>query len=120
MRVDRLLVRHNPSSYPSNKICLRKSHQCRCQAKPDNFCDIHDRYMTLLRMLLSKKRKIQRILTIKRVCKKVGGIGLIVSPSVLLVALLVFAFHSVIGLVVVAPCIVGLVIRKRFKWSEYS
>lgn len=71
------------------------------------FHDIHDRYMTLLSRLLSKKRKIQRILTIKRVCKKVGGIGLIVSPSVLLAALLVFAFHSVIGLVVVAPCIVG-------------
>jgi len=81
------------------------------------FHDIHDRYMTLLSRLLSKKRKIQRILTIKSVCKKVGGIGLIVSQGVLMVALLVFAFHSVIGFVAAAPCIVGLVMKKRFKRS---
>ncbi|XP_029130666.1 UPF0496 protein At1g20180 [Cajanus cajan] len=84
---------------------------------PVQFRDIHDRYMTLLRRLTSKRGKIQRTLTIKRVCKKVGGIALVVSQSVLLVALLAFAVHSVIGLVA-APCIAslfGLVIRKKFR-----
>ncbi|TKY75273.1 UPF0496 protein [Spatholobus suberectus] len=87
---------------------------------PAQFRDIHDRYVILLRGLITKKGKIQRTLTIKCVCKKVGGIGLVISQSALLVALLVFAFHSVIGLVA-APCIAtlfGLVVRKRFKWSH--
>jgi len=84
------------------------------------FRDIHDRYMTLLRRLTSKKWKIQSTLAIKRVCKRVGGIGLVVSQCVLLVALLVFTLHSIIGLVA-APCIAslfGLVIGKRFKRSR--
>ncbi|RDX95663.1 UPF0496 protein, partial [Mucuna pruriens] len=87
---------------------------------PAEFRDIHDRYMVLLRTLISKRGKTQRTLTIKRFCNKVGGIGLIVSQSALLVALLVFAFHSVIGLVAV-PCIAsmfGLVMRKRFNTNS--
>ncbi|CAJ1973190.1 unnamed protein product [Sphenostylis stenocarpa] len=87
---------------------------------PEQFRDVHHRYIILLRMLTSKKEKIQRTLAIKRVCKKVGGIGLVVSQSLLLVALLVFAVHSIVGLVA-APCMasfVGLAIRKRFKRSR--
>ncbi|MED6144993.1 hypothetical protein PIB30_020806 [Stylosanthes scabra] len=60
------------------------------------------------------------MLTIKRVCKKVGGIGIIASYSVLIVALIVFTFHSVVG-IMVAPCIVGGsfgLIRKRFNFSK--
>ncbi|KAG5044767.1 hypothetical protein JHK86_014173 [Glycine max] len=111
MKVDRLLVDYLEASLEARHCCdtiLQAIHQTRFAyarvtnvvvklSQTTSVTYIHDRYMTLLRMLLSKKRKIQRILTIKRVCKKVGGIGLIVSPSVLLAALLVFAFHSVIG-----------------------
>ena len=81
------------------------------------FRDVHDKYMVLLHRLKSKRGKIQRMLTIKRVCKKVGGIGIVGSYSALVVALLVFALHSIVGLMA-APCIVsGLfgLIRKRFK-----
>ncbi|XP_027357122.1 UPF0496 protein At1g20180-like [Abrus precatorius] len=83
------------------------------------FRDIHDRYMILLRRLMSKRTKIRRMLAIKRVCMKVGGIGLVIAQSALVVALLVFAFHSTIGLAV-APCVVGSLslfglVRKRFK-----
>jgi len=39
-------------------------------------------------------------------CKKVGGIALVASHCVVLAGLLVFAFHSVVG-VVVAPGILG-------------
>ncbi|KAJ1376118.1 hypothetical protein SESBI_50279 [Sesbania bispinosa] len=83
---------------------------------PFQFRDIHDRYLLLFNRLNSKRRKIRR-LTIKRVCKKVGAIGLVISQTALLVALLVLAFHSIIGLVA-APCVMsGLLglMRKRFK-----
>ncbi|KAH1120200.1 hypothetical protein AAZX31_17G246500 [Glycine max] len=70
------------------------------------FRDIHDRYVELLKRLKSTSKEIRRRLTLKRVCKKVAGIALITSHSVVLVALLVFAFHSIVGLVA-APSIVG-------------
>ncbi|XP_061359300.1 UPF0496 protein At1g20180-like [Gastrolobium bilobum] len=85
---------------------------------PVKFRDIHDRHMLLLNRLKTKREKIRRGLTIKRVLKKVGGIGLVISHSALLVALLVLALHSIIGLVA-APCIVGSVFclfKKGFRW----
>ncbi|MED6106377.1 hypothetical protein PIB30_004150 [Stylosanthes scabra] len=78
---------------------------------PMMFREIHDKYIVLLQRLKSKRGKIRRMLTIKRVCKKVGGIGIIASFSALIVALVVFAFHSVVGImaagIMAAPCIVG-------------
>ncbi|XP_061364837.1 UPF0496 protein At1g20180-like [Gastrolobium bilobum] len=70
------------------------------------FRDIHDRYMELLHRLKSRRGRIRRILTLKRVFKKVGGIALVTSHSIVLIALLVFSFHSIVGLVA-APSIVG-------------
>ncbi|RDY06344.1 UPF0496 protein, partial [Mucuna pruriens] len=70
------------------------------------FRDIHDRYTELLHRLKSTRREIRKRLTIRRVCKKAAGIALVTSHSVVLIALLVFAFHSVVGLVA-APSIVG-------------
>ncbi|XP_027330154.1 UPF0496 protein At1g20180 [Abrus precatorius] len=70
------------------------------------FPDIHDRYMQLLHRLKSKRREIRRKLTLKRVCKNIGGIVLLTSHSAVLIALLVFSFHSIVGLVA-APSIVG-------------
>ncbi|XP_057435087.1 UPF0496 protein At1g20180-like [Lotus japonicus] len=83
-----------------------------------SFGDIHERYMLLLQRLNSKRGKTQRRLIIKRVCKKVGKTGLVILQSALVVASLVVAFHSIIG-IVVAPCIMGSFfgfMRKRFKW----
>lgn len=86
---------------------------------PLKFRDIHDRYTLLLNGINSKKQRLRRRIKIKRFCYKVGVIGLVISQSALLVALLVLAFHSIIG-VVAAPCIMGglfgLTRKKRFKW----
>ncbi|XP_058785474.1 UPF0496 protein At1g20180-like [Vicia villosa] len=84
-----------------------------------NFRDIHEKQVLLLDRLNSKKLKLRRRIRIKRLCKKVGGIGLIVSQTALLMALLLFAFHSIIGLAA-APYVMcgffGLMKKKkRFK-----
>ncbi|KAL1309284.1 UPF0496 protein At1g20180-like isoform X1 [Arachis ipaensis] len=87
---------------------------------PTMFREIHDKYMVLLHRLKSKRGKVRRMLTIKRVCKKVGGIAIIASYSALVVALIVFAFHSIVGFVA-APCIIGGsfgLMRKRFNFSR--
>ncbi|KAL5129300.1 UPF0496 protein [Glycine soja] len=87
------------------------------------FRDIHDRYVELLQRLKSTRREIRRRLTLKRVCKKVLGIALITAHSVVLVALLVFAFHSIVGLVAAPSIVCGLVGlfvkrgRERFRSS---
>ncbi|KAK7382929.1 hypothetical protein VNO78_28593 [Psophocarpus tetragonolobus] len=72
----------------------------------EQFRDNHDRYVELLQRLKSTRKEIKRRLTWKRVCKKVAGIALITSHSVVVVGLLVFAFHSIVGMVA-APSIVG-------------
>ncbi|OIW15688.1 hypothetical protein TanjilG_10970 [Lupinus angustifolius] len=70
------------------------------------FHDIHDRYIKLLHILKSKRRGIQRTLLLKKVCKRLGGIALVTSHCAILIAILVFSFHSIVGLVA-APTIVG-------------
>ncbi|WVY89033.1 hypothetical protein V8G54_037898 (chloroplast) [Vigna mungo] len=79
------------------------------------FRDNHDKCVELLDGLKETRRKIRRRLTVKRVCKKAAGIALVASHCVVLAGLLVFAFHSVVG-VVVAPSIlgglVGLLVKK--------
>ncbi|KAE9620962.1 hypothetical protein Lal_00019563 [Lupinus albus] len=70
------------------------------------FHDIHDRYIQLLHSLKSKRRRIQRIVSLKKVCKTLGGIALVTSHCAIIIALLVFSFHSIVGLVA-APTIVG-------------
>ncbi|EXB81519.1 hypothetical protein L484_014327 [Morus notabilis] len=73
---------------------------------PAQYHDIRDGYMVLLHKLTSKGKKIKRREKLKRLCKKVGGAGLVVTHSALLIALLVFAFHGVFG-IVAAPALVG-------------
>ncbi|CAK8569133.1 unnamed protein product [Lathyrus sativus] len=82
-----------------------------------NFRDIHEKQVLLLDRLNAKRLKLRRRTTIKRLCKKVGGIGLIVSQAALLMALLLVAFHSIIGLAA-APYVMGGffgLMKKRFK-----
>ncbi|CAL0328690.1 unnamed protein product [Lupinus luteus] len=70
------------------------------------FHDIHDRYIQLLHSLKSKRSSIQRTVSLKKVSKRLGGIALVTSHCAILIALLVFSFHSIVGLVA-APTIVG-------------
>ncbi|XP_021827726.1 UPF0496 protein At1g20180 [Prunus avium] len=82
---------------------------------PVQFRDIHDSHLALFNRLTLKHKKVQRTAKRNRICKKVGGIGLVVSHSALLIALLVFAIHSMIG-IVVAPalmaCSLGMCAKK--------
>ncbi|PON73426.1 hypothetical protein PanWU01x14_059300 [Parasponia andersonii] len=68
--------------------------------------DIRESYLVLLHKLTSKQKKIKRREKLRKICKKVGGVGLVISHSLLSVALLVFALHGVFGLVA-APAVMG-------------
>lgn len=70
------------------------------------FHDIHDDNLVLLHRLTSANKKIKRRAKLRRICKKVGGVGLVVSQTALLIALLVFAFHSILGMAA-APALIG-------------
>lgn len=82
---------------------------------PVQFRDIHEQNLVLLHRLTSKHIKIKRITKLKRICKRVGGAGLVISHTALLVALLMFAFHSIIG-IAAAPalmaCSIGILKKK--------
>ncbi|XP_050363241.1 UPF0496 protein At1g20180 [Argentina anserina] len=89
---------------------------------PLQFRDIHDIYSTLLNNLSSRQKKIRRRAKRHSVLKKVGGVGLVVSHSALSIALLVFAFHSMIGLVAapaIIACSVGLCKKKMESGEEW-
>ncbi|XP_062098574.1 UPF0496 protein At1g20180-like [Humulus lupulus] len=74
---------------------------------PLQYRDIRESYMVLLHKLTSKQKKIKRRENLIKICKKVGGVGLVISHSLLLVALLVFAIlHGMFGLVAV-PAVMG-------------
>ncbi|PON93944.1 hypothetical protein TorRG33x02_103340 [Trema orientale] len=73
---------------------------------PLQYRDIRESYLVLLHKLTSKQKKIKRREKLRKICKKVGGVGLVISHSLLLVALLVFALHGVFGLVA-APAVMG-------------
>lgn len=110
---DNIIYEELVSSVINNSLCLSNN--------VINFRDIQEKHIALLNRLNSKRLKLRRKITIKRLCKKVGGIGLVVSETALLVALLVFAFHSIIGLAA-APYVVGgsfgLMKKKRSKWEN--
>ncbi|OIW06295.1 hypothetical protein TanjilG_17670 [Lupinus angustifolius] len=84
------------------------------------FHEIHDQYIELLHRLKSKRRRIRRTISLKRVCKRLGGVVLVTSHCAILVTLLVFSFHSIVGLVA-APAIVGGLVglfMKRIKMKN--
>ncbi|KAF3445310.1 hypothetical protein FNV43_RR10485 [Rhamnella rubrinervis] len=97
----------------AQRICIAQKSIIHHQ--PLQFRDIHDKCLVLLHRLTSKHKKIKRITKLKKICKKVGGAGLVISLTALLIALLIFAFHSIIG-IAAAPalmaCSVGLCKKK--------
>jgi hypothetical protein len=82
---------------------------------PEQFGDTRDGYMMLLHRLTSKHRRLKRNAKFSRTWKKIAGIGLIMSHSALLILLLIFAFHSIVG-IVAAPallaCSMGVCTKK--------
>ncbi|XP_056177388.1 UPF0496 protein At1g20180-like [Syzygium oleosum] len=80
------------------------------------FQGMHDNYMALFHELTTKHKKMRRRMKLARACKRVGGLGLIVSYCVITAAVLVLAIHSVVGMLAVlglaASCCVGMCNRK--------
>ncbi|KAF7829542.1 UPF0496 protein [Senna tora] len=82
--------------------------------------DMHERYTGLWRGLKSKRRRIRRRIRCKIFFQKIGGIGLVVSHSALVMAVLILAFHSIVGIVAAPGIVSGLVcfFKKKFKWAR--
>ncbi|KAL4650258.1 hypothetical protein ACB092_01G074600 [Castanea dentata] len=82
---------------------------------PEQFRETRDGYVVLLQRLTSKHRKMRRNARFSKIWKKVGGVSLVISHSAILILLLLFAFHSIVG-IVAAPallaCSLGLCAKK--------
>ncbi|KAK3016592.1 hypothetical protein RJ639_005865 [Escallonia herrerae] len=81
------------------------------------FRDMHDGHYFLLGKLTLKCKNIRRRTKFTRCCKKVVGVSLVVSYTALMIALLVLALHSMVGMLAMpglVACTVGLY-RKRNK-----
>ncbi|KAJ8762214.1 hypothetical protein K2173_007370 [Erythroxylum novogranatense] len=62
------------------------------------FREIHDSNITLLHRLTSQQRNIRRRAKFNRFCKKIGGYALVISHTALVIALLIIALHSMVGI----------------------
>ncbi|KAJ6392336.1 hypothetical protein OIU77_026150 [Salix suchowensis] len=81
------------------------------------FHDFHDDNEVFLRGLTSEKRRIVRKAKFRKIFVRVGGGCLVISHTALLIALLVAAIHSMVG-IVAAPGLMGCslyVFRKQIK-----
>ncbi|KMS94672.1 hypothetical protein BVRB_016410 [Beta vulgaris subsp. vulgaris] len=63
-----------------------------------DFRKIHDKYSHLLRKLTNRKRRIKRKEKFTRFYKKAAGYGFVITYSVLAIALLALAMHSMVGI----------------------
>ncbi|GFZ10476.1 transmembrane protein [Actinidia rufa] len=83
---------------------------------PSQFQDIHDSHGFLFHRLTMKFKRVRRRAKMMRFCKKILGFSLVVSYSVIIVALLVLVVHSVVGIFATPwlACLLGLA-KKRVK-----
>ncbi|KAL8172109.1 hypothetical protein V2J09_023913 [Rumex salicifolius] len=65
----------------------------------EKFSEIHNNLSHLLTQLTTRHKKMRKKMKRIKLCKKVLGYGLMASYGVFAVALLVFAVHSILGLV---------------------
>ncbi|KAK8623269.1 hypothetical protein V6N13_118157 [Hibiscus sabdariffa] len=88
---------------------------------PPQFRKIHENNLDLFRKLTSKREKIRRKAKSKRIFKQIGGLCLVISHTALVVALLILAFHSMIG-IIAAPGLAAwfICIRKKTKKTRSS
>ncbi|XVE94517.1 hypothetical protein REPUB_Repub02eG0015500 [Reevesia pubescens] len=66
---------------------------------PVQYRKIHETNLDLFRKLTSKREKIKRKAKSKRISKQIGSLCLVISHTGLVIALLVLAFHSMIGII---------------------
>ncbi|KAJ8431197.1 LOW QUALITY PROTEIN: hypothetical protein Cgig2_008471 [Carnegiea gigantea] len=79
-----------------------------------DFHKIHDKYALLLQKLLTKGRKIKRRHKFTRFYKKTAGYGFVIVYTVLAIAMLTLATHSVVG-VLAAPGLLMTISRQVIK-----
>ncbi|XVF35922.1 hypothetical protein REPUB_Repub19eG0013600 [Reevesia pubescens] len=63
--------------------------------------EIRETNLHLFRKLTSKREKIKRKAKSKRISKQIGSLCLVISHTTLVIALLVLAFHSMIGIIAI-------------------
>ncbi|KAL3734299.1 hypothetical protein ACJRO7_023620 [Eucalyptus globulus] len=77
---------------------------------------MRNNYLALFHALMSKHKKMRRRMKLARPCRRVGGLGLIVSSSAIAAAALVLAIDSIIGILAMlwlaASCCVRVCNRK--------
>ncbi|XP_038884832.1 UPF0496 protein At1g20180-like [Benincasa hispida] len=109
--------------YREDQLMLLSSF---CQLKNPNFSilahidgqflRLHESHSELLQKLTCKRNEIRRELRLKRIWKRAARGCFLISNAAVLVALLLLAFHSLIG-IVAAPglitCFVGLLKKKK-------
>lgn len=126
--IDRIIYLHGLLDYNSIYGELQKLALLRNPLSvitPAQFNHIHNKYKALIRRLTSKSKKIRRKVKSTKFCKRFLGIGLVITYGVLTIGLLVFAFHTMVG-IAAAPalvaCSLGLFKQKRTKlarqWAE--
>ncbi|KAG4214250.1 hypothetical protein ERO13_A01G109500v2 [Gossypium hirsutum] len=90
---------------------------------PPQFRRIHENNLDLFRKLTSKREKIKRKAKSKKISKQIGSLCLVISNTTLVIALLILAFHSMIGIVAapgVAAWFIGIRKKKKKKKTGSS
>ncbi|OMO87346.1 hypothetical protein CCACVL1_09102 [Corchorus capsularis] len=89
---------------------------------PVQFQEIHETNVDLFHKLTSKREKVKRKAKTRKFCKKIGSVCLVISHSALVIALVVIAFHGMIGIIaapgLAAAGFFGLKKKKRFRTSS--
>ncbi|XWS24522.1 hypothetical protein CRYUN_Cryun28dG0110200 [Craigia yunnanensis] len=88
---------------------------------PVQFGEIHETNMDLFRKLTSKSKKIKRQAKFKSISKQIGSLCLVISHTTLVIALLVLAFHSMIGIIAapgLAACFFSIRKKKKSRSSD--
>ncbi|EOY15102.1 hypothetical protein QUC31_000370 [Theobroma cacao] len=85
------------------------------------FREIHETNVDLFHKLTSKREKIKRQVKSRRISKQIEGLCLVISQTSLVTALLVLAFHSMVGIIAapgLAACLFGIKKKRRSKSSD--
>ncbi|KAB2029904.1 hypothetical protein ERO13_D05G187100v2 [Gossypium hirsutum] len=88
---------------------------------PVQLRDFHESNLDLFHKLTSRREKLKRQAKFKRISKQIGSICLVISHTAFIIALLVLAFHGMIGIIAapgLAACFFGMRLKKKKKKSR--
>ncbi|KAL4278621.1 hypothetical protein GQ457_03G037920 [Hibiscus cannabinus] len=87
---------------------------------PELFRVIHEANQDLFHKLTSAREKLKRQAKFRRISKKIGSLLLVISHTTCIIALLMLAFHSLIGMIAapgLAACLFGTRKTKKSRSS---